>query len=117
MAEKGVSISLCIADEVQPSWNEVYDSLCQLWKLHSCVEALEEIDELEELALSNDAMAMSFFQLAQFVAAVSAVCWPGFERTLDLRLRAFSNQLYSIEYVCESSAEVGHRETQRLVKS
>jgi hypothetical protein len=89
-----------IGNEVQLYWNEMYNSLAQLWKLHSCAEALEEIDELEELALSNDAKAMHFFELAQFVAAVSAVCWPRVERILDLRLRAFSNQLQSIEYIC-----------------
>jgi hypothetical protein len=61
---------------------------------------LEEIDELEELALGNDALAMRFFELAQFVAAVCAVRWPQVERILDMRLRAFSNQLLSIEYKC-----------------
>jgi len=93
-------VSLCIGNEVHANWNETYNSLSQLRKLHSCVEALEEIDELEELALSNDDKAMRFFELAQFVAAVSAVCWPRVERILDLRLRAFSNQLCSIEYIC-----------------
>jgi len=93
MAEKGVSRSMYIGNEVQTSWNEAYNSASQSRKLHSCVEALEEIDALEKLALGNDSMAMSFFELAQFVAAVCAVRWPRVERILDMRLRAFSNQL------------------------
>jgi len=93
-------MSMRIGNEAQASWNETYNSLSQLRKLHSCAEAFEEIDELEELALSNDSTAMRFFELAQFVAAVSAVCWPRLEHILDLRLRAFSNQLQSIEYIC-----------------
>jgi hypothetical protein len=89
-----------IGNEVQTSWNEAYNSASQLRRLHSCVEALEEIDELQELALGNDAMAMRFFELAQFVGAVCAVRWPRVERILDMRLRAFSNQLLVIEYKC-----------------
>jgi len=99
---------MSIGNEVQTSWNEAYNSASKLRKLHSCVEAMKEIDELEELALGNDAMAMRFFELAQFVAAVCAVRWPRVERILDMRLRAFSNQLYSIDYICESSTELGH---------
>jgi hypothetical protein len=100
MAEKGVSMSMRIRNKVQTSWNEEYNSASQLRKLHSCVEALEEIDELEGLALGNDGMAMRFFELARFVAAVCAVRWPRLERILDMRLRAFSNQLLVIEYKC-----------------
>ena len=86
-------MSMRIGNGVQTSCNEAYNSASQLRKLRSCVEALEEIDELEELALGNDAMAMRFFELAQFVAAVCAVRWPRVERFLDMRVRAFSNQL------------------------
>ena len=89
-----------IGNEVQTSCNEAHNSASQLRKHHLCVEALEEIDELEELALGNDALAMRFFELAQFVAAVCVVRLPRVERILDMRLRAFSNQLQSIEYIC-----------------
>jgi hypothetical protein len=93
-------MSMRIGNQVQMSWNEVYNSASQLrkllGKLRSCVEALEEIDGLEELALGNDIMAVHFFELAQFVAAECAVRWPRVERILDMRLRAFSNQMLSI---------------------